>query len=31
MLLNKQAYEVKSDTLIYDGSHPLDGSAYAVT
>jgi hypothetical protein len=30
MTLNQQAYEVKADSLVYDGSHPLDGDVYEV-
>lgn len=30
-LLNKQAYSVKKDSLIYDAKHPLDASAVQVT
>lgn len=29
-LLNKPAYEMERDKLIYDGTHPVDGSAVKV-
>lgn len=31
MLLNKESYEVGYNDLIYDGSHPVDGTAVTVT
>lgn len=30
-LLNKQAYTVEKDKLIYDASHPIDGTTVQVT
>lgn len=31
MRLNNEAYEVKKDNLVYDGSHPFDGATVNVT
>lgn len=31
MRLNKAAYEVEKDNLVYDGSHPFDGATVKVT
>lgn len=30
-MLNKQAYTMERDRLIYDGSHEIDGSAVVIT